>query len=594
MLRWPQTRHRRSGSVRALLIAWLCTIGPLSAAPVANKLNDEIAVLYSTRADSPVTDSIHAALVEALQSGGIERGKVFSEFLDLARPIDNHQRAELNNFIRHKFAKRKLSLLIAIHRRAYEFLAHEGRTFAPQLPVIAWAGSMQEPSPIDRPALRILEQSSPRTTIDLALRLFPQTRHLLIVTGADEPFHPYLDELKKNLGPLPTRLSVEFTADKSFKETLTRVAELPAESVVIFGSYWLDADGQAMLPIEAARQVAAQARVPAFAITIDQDIGQGFLGGYVVDSAATARTVATAAIDYLTGNRTLATPVSALPAVSQFFFDWQQMQRWGIDSSSLPADSRIVNRPEPAWQQYPDNLLLLLLGMLVAGLALLLSKNRRLNAVNRLESGAALVFKGSAKARKWAEHLAATNRRLTQMSFADELTGLANRRRLEEVLEQECHRANRSGLPLSLIMLDVDHFKAFNDTYGHLAGDDCLKTLAEIFASAVQRPADLACRYGGEEFLLILPETPYRGAVEIAQALHAEIAKCAIPHLSSPTAPQITCSSGVLSAQAPPARRPLELLAAVDRQLYRAKSEGRNRCIALDLNTSEITTPEPH
>lgn len=584
MYRQAVTRRRHNWPVWLLLMCWLSGIGHPSTALAADKPGNEIAILYGARADMPVIDNLHATFVDALQAGGIERGKIFTQYLDLARPIDAHQRAELNALIKHKFTNRDFSLLVAVHRRAYEFLAHEGRTFVPHLPVIAWAGSLQEPTPINRPGLRILEQSSPRTTIDLALRLFPHTRHLLIVTGADEPWFPYLDELKRNLGTLPARLSVEFTADKSFNQTLAYVADLPDDSVVIFGSYWVDADGQTIVPIEAARQVAAKARVPAFTITSDWEVGEGFLGGYVVDSTATARIVATAATDYLTGKQTLSTPIAVLPAVNSFVFDWRQMQRWGIDMSSLPANSRILNRPEPAWQRHQSILTFLLVITLTTGLALSLI-NRRQSGVSSSDSHPSNTRIGTEKTQQWAEHLAATNRRLVQLSFIDELTGLANRRRLEEGLEQECQRANRSGQPLSLIMIDVDHFKAFNDTYGHLTGDDCLKTLAEIFNSVVQRPADMVSRFGGEEFLLILPETPHRGAIEIVQALHAEIAKCAIPHLTSPTAPQITCSSGVLTTQAPPARRPLELLAAVDRQLYLAKTGGRNRCSALDLST---------
>ncbi len=587
------TRRQRNRSLLLSLFGWLSAIASLAPALAADKPGDEVAILFSVRAGLPVTDNIHDAFVEAFQTGGIERGKIFTEYLDLARPMDVHQRAELTAFIRHKFAERNFSLLVAVHRRAYEFLANEGRHFAPHLPVIAWAGSAQTPTPINRPGLRILEHPSPRTTVDLALRLFPHTRHLLIVTGVDEPLNPYLEELKKNLGILPDRLTIEFTADKSFEETLARIAELPADSVVIYGSYWLAADGQAISPFEAARQVAVQARVPAFAITWDRDVGEGFLGGYVVDSQATARRVATATINFMAGKTTFSTPMSVLPAVNRFVFDWRQMQRWSIDSSSLPADSLILNRPKHDWQRHQSGLMLLMVVTLTIGLALSVRNCRRRTASDS-NSSPSNAQNAAGKNRQWAEHLATTHQRLLQMSFVDELTGLANRRRMEEGLEQECQRANRSGQPLSLIMIDVDHFKLFNDTYGHLSGDDCLQTLAEIFNSVVQRPADLTCRFGGEEFLLILPETPHRGAIEIVQALHAEIAKCAIPHLTSPTTAQITCSCGVLTVQAPPARRAHELLAAVDRQLYRAKSEGRNRFNALDLSVSpHIAAKQP-
>lgn len=571
-------RYRDRGLLWVLLIGLLTGIGYFSLAQSAHKPNDEIAVFFSERAGLPITDTIQNALSEAMLADGIQREELFVDYLDLARTADNHQRHELVALLKHKFAKRQFGLIIAVHRRAYEFLVTEGPELFSSTPLIAWAGSVNEPTVVDRPGLRIQENPSPRLTIDLALRLFPQTRHLLIVTGVDDPLFPYLRELKSNLGILPARLTVEFTDDKSFEQTLARVAELPTDSVVIFGTYWRGADGRAITPIEAAQHVAAKARVPAFAVTWDGDIGQGFLGGYVVDPVATARIIAAAATEHMTGKRVLSAPMTVLPAAGGVVFDWRQMQRWGIDTSALPSDSRIINRPLPFWQSDRNALALIICAVLTVGL-LWSRRNNHLVGVS---------MKGDDHDRRRSDQLMIANRQLIQLSFVDELTGLANRRRLDDLLTQECQRANRSGQPLSLIMIDVDHFKAFNDTYGHLAGDDCLRALAEIFRSLVQRPADLASRFGGEEFLLILPETPHHGAIEIVYALHAAIAKSAIPHLASPTAPQITCSSGVLTTQAPPNRRPLELLAEVDRQLYRSKTDGRNRYTALDLSSTAI------
>lgn len=582
---------RRGGrSAWALLIGLLAGIGCLSLAQSAHKPSDEIAILYSERAGLPITDTIQSALSQALLAGGVERDDLFVEYLDLARSRDDQQRNEFIALLKHKFANRQFGLIIAVHRRAYEFLATQGQDLFPSTPLIAWAGSVGEPTRVNRSGLRIQESLSPRPTIDLALRLFPHTRHLLIVTGVDDPLFPYLQELKGNLGILPSRLTVEYTDHKNFQQTLVRVAELPKDSVVIFGAYWRDADGQSITPIEAAQQVAAKASVPTFAITWDGDVNQGFLGGYVVDYLATARVIATAATEHMSGKRPLSSPVTVLPAVGQFVFDWRQMQRWGIDSSALPAGSRILNRPEPFWQRDHSTMALIIGLVLAIGLLWSVRHSRasRQSAGQSPADDSSAAMVGIDRVRQHADQLATTNRQLLQLSFVDELTGLANRRRLDDLLAQECQRANRTGQPLSLIMIDVDHFKAFNDTYGHLAGDDCLKTLAEIFSSLVQRPADLASRFGGEEFLLILPETPFHGAIEIVHALHAAIAKCAIPHLSSPTAPQITCSSGVLTSQAPPIRQPRELLAEVDRQLYRSKTEGRNRYTALNLSATAL------
>jgi diguanylate cyclase (GGDEF)-like protein len=168
-----------------------------------------------------------------------------------------------------------------------------------------------------------------------------------------------------------------------------------------------------------------------------------------------------------------------------------------------------------------------------------------------------------------------------RLSTLDGLTGIANRRRFDEVLHQEWRRALRAQSPLSLILLDIDFFKAYNDNYGHLAGDECLKKVAHCLLDSLQRPADLAARYGGEEFACILPETDSNGALLIAHKLQANILALDIPHAYSEVAPQITVSQGVATAQ------PLSdqecgtenLLGMADTLLYQAKAEGRNRVV---------------
>lgn len=169
---------------------------------------------------------------------------------------------------------------------------------------------------------------------------------------------------------------------------------------------------------------------------------------------------------------------------------------------------------------------------------------------------------------------------LRALSLADGLTGIANRRRFDHQLEAEWQRTRRRKLPMAVIMGDVDHFKLYNDTYGHAAGDGCLKAVAHCFANAMQRPGDLAARYGGEEFVCILPETSLDGAMEVAQRVCECVSAQGIPHSQSSAADHVTVSLGVAACYPADGGSALELLAAADARLYDAKHGGRNRALS--------------
>jgi two-component system chemotaxis family response regulator WspR len=167
------------------------------------------------------------------------------------------------------------------------------------------------------------------------------------------------------------------------------------------------------------------------------------------------------------------------------------------------------------------------------------------------------------------------NEELARLSTVDGLTAIANRRRFDEVLELEWRKSARRGEPLSLIMIDVDHFKRFNDRHGHLGGDACLRRVAACIDDTGRRPSDLAARYGGEEFALLLPSTDLAGATQLAGAVIARIMAEQIPHGDSDVSPHVTVSLGVASVLPTHPGGPEDLIARADGALYEAKRAGR-------------------
>lgn len=175
--------------------------------------------------------------------------------------------------------------------------------------------------------------------------------------------------------------------------------------------------------------------------------------------------------------------------------------------------------------------------------------------------------------------LTATNQRLETLSQQDGLTGIANRRAFDHRLAMHFAHAARKHEPLSLVLCDVDHFKPFNDCYGHLAGDECLRQIASVLARHAKRATDLAARYGGEEFAVILPDTPAEGARKVVGAMRDELASLAIVHERSDCAKVVTLSGGLATYDPERDKLATDLVARADQALYRAKSLGRNRVL---------------
>jgi len=166
---------------------------------------------------------------------------------------------------------------------------------------------------------------------------------------------------------------------------------------------------------------------------------------------------------------------------------------------------------------------------------------------------------------------------LARLSNLDGLTGIPNRRALDAAIDREWRRCQRSHKPVSLLMADIDHFKSFNDTYGHLAGDDCLKSVSSSLLQTLERPGDLLARYGGEEFMALLPETDAIGAQLVASKMLQAVNDLTLPHAGALADEHVTASIGVATMQPGRTTSSANLLEAADQALYQAKQQGRNR-----------------
>jgi two-component system chemotaxis family response regulator WspR len=178
------------------------------------------------------------------------------------------------------------------------------------------------------------------------------------------------------------------------------------------------------------------------------------------------------------------------------------------------------------------------------------------------------------------QQLEASNQELQRLSSLDGLTGISNRRNFDEYINREWLRGIREHRQIALVLVDIDYFKLFNDTYGHQGGDDCLRSVANALAGTVYRPSDLVARYGGEEFVAVLAETMLDGAQAVAERMQAAVRGAGLVHEASRVADHVTLSIGVASVMPSSDRTPQQLIEAADKALYRAKQAGRNQVVS--------------
>ena len=239
-----------------------------------------------------------------------------------------------------------------------------------------------------------------------------------------------------------------------------------------------------------------------------------------------------------------------------------------------------------------------------AALALLVRHDRRLrqslgasarsqHRITELEQELVLLQRECDQLTRAQLRASQANEKLERESATDGLTGITNRRRFDEMLGIEWLRAARSGASLSLLMFDIDHFKRFNDHYGHVAGYECLRRVAQLLHSSARRAGDLVARYGGEEFVVLLPGARLADALELAQRCQQGIDAMALPHASSPTADHVTFSIGIACVVPSATQQPAALVNAADTAMYRAKTAGRAQYAVATRADWEIDKDEP-
>lgn len=538
-------------------------------------------------------DDIEKGFLERLNGQGMQT-EVSFEYLDSLRYTYEQLAPTIAETLKIKYADPRPDIVVVSDTTAFSFLKTWRDSLFPGVPAVFCGYNNFTPEALGtmRNVTGVNENIDIIALVKLALSVQPNLTTLaFIVSTGDATNRSLYDSVVRYAYPaFRSGYNVVLIKDETMSGIKDRLALLPRSTAVFLtGQTTEQTQGRALSPEENAKMITEISSYPCYAAWEFQ-MGYGTLGGNLITGREQGAAAGDMTLQILAG-----LPADSIPVLMQTpttpVFDWRTMTRFGIRESALPPGSVILRKPESPWAVWPiqvGGIVFLVLAETVSILMLLrLGQSRRRTLAELAEERALL---GQRVAERTAE-LTAANERLKIASETDPLTGLANRRAFSRKLEQEFSRLKRTGGMLSLIMLDIDHFKRFNDTYGHLEGDECLIRVASVVGESVQRPYDLAARFGGEEFIAILPETGMEGAMKVAQRIHEGVSALMIPHATSETHGYVSVSVGVITALPFRANKPLTMVDMVDGIMYRAKNAGRNRIEAVDFTREQASQP---
>ncbi len=514
--------------------------------------------------------------------------RLFIEYMDTKHvPFDAEYERFFAGLLQRKYGERVPDVILSVDNNAFEFLKRHGNRLFPDVPVVFCGVNFFKDEYLDGfdNFTGVVEAFDIRATVEAALDIHPNTKYIYVISDHLPSSRLAAEEAKLQLADFEIDIPIEFAENLPISGIEQRLQTLPEHALVILGAFFRDADGIYYLPADSLsrfRQVAPE--TPIYG-QLDTHIGLGIVGGYLIDGKAQGRYAMEMALQILDGK-----PVSDIPVrkrhTNSYIFDWTEMDRFGISVSQLPLGSVVINKPFSIWELYHWQIIgivILLIAQALSISRLLLVSRQRRKVLRKLDEERMLLEK---RVGERTEELRRANKELEKLSTYDELTGLANRRRFNEQLEIEFKQIRRNNDPLSMIMLDIDYFKNYNDQYGHVAGDVCLQKVSALLQERVGRPSDLVARYGGEEFAIILPNTDSEGAQMIVESIFSGLVERDIHHEASRVAKRVTLSAGVITVDGDAVGSPTEVVKLADKLLYRAKAEGRNRMVVKQLSAA--------
>jgi len=554
-------------------------ISKSSAAPSKKK----VLVLSPYQVDLPNHDLAMHALQEEFDNAKDFDLDVYYEYLELIRFPDPVTQQQILDLLAVKYRNQHIDLVMINDRVLLDLWLEKRSMILPDTPVVLFSTSTASIEGLQFPpdVTGVTGKVDYTQSIKWILSVRPSVNEIVLVYGNGREETPWIQPaniLRKEAGK---QVQLTDLSGLSLDEIKQRVASLQANAIVLYELMFKDGTGDEYRPIDILKELTSVSPVPVISGD-DFCIGTGTIGGYMFSTDQQARDAAQIGLRILRGEAPSSIPVQK-DRSNRFIFDHLALQRFNIPLSDLPPDSIIKNRQYTFWELYQTEIIItiIIISSLLTLVIFLLRLTSKLYHT-RLTL-ADLNINLEAQIQERTVDLQKANTKLELLSNVDCLTNLYNRRYFDAALKSEWKRHKRTQSPLSLIMCDIDFFKQYNDTYGHLAGDDCITRVAKAIGGKAKRPSDSAVRYGGEEFALILSETDLKGATTVAKNIKQTIENLEIEHTTSLVKPIISLSFGVATVIPNSNQEPEILISLADNALYQSKEKGRDQIQQINL-----------
>jgi diguanylate cyclase (GGDEF)-like protein len=541
-----------------------------------------VLVLHSYHQGLEWTDNISRGIQSAF-SPYQKQYEIHYEYLDTKRNTGQAYTKQMVNFISAQNRQIKYEVVIVSDNNALK-LVNEGSIQFSGDPQIVFCGINNYHKSLTNNLNNITgvaENTDHRATIELIRKLHPDRDRVVVIVDRTPTGEAIRNELIGIENNYKGELEFIFLRDFLLEEIPDKLSELDENTLIYLTTFNRDRNNNFISYAEGIEMITRSTRLPIYG-SWDFYLGKGIVGGHITSGYRQGQEAGKLAINILMGQQADNLKVIT-SSPNQYMFDYKYIKQHGIDRSSLPNGSQIINTPPAPYERY-KTLLIGITTFSFFSVFIFYWKYKRQHTILKREQTLALQLENKVKERTL--ELEKANKELLRLSNMDGLTQIYNRRYFDNTLCREINRLQRSSTPISVLMCDIDFFKKFNDSYGHLAGDACIRSVADILQNHCKRISDIVARYGGEEFGVILPNTSADDAVSIAESIRHGVERLNIPHRTSAIHEYVTLSIGVTSLIPGLRTTPSTIITLADKALYESKLSGRNRVTLKEHNAT--------